>query len=128
MFLTRADKYYNETNTPIDNIFRLESLYNKILRLGMEMNSYKDGLLACYDYVPEDIKVKIKMFVTVQTEFEEYITGFNERYRNMSNLFDMTKVAHVIGTPADFYNIMNSFIDRFNETGLDNVTNAFYIW
>lgn len=128
MFLTRADKYYNETNTPIDNIFRLESLYNKMLTLGIEMSSYKNGLLACYEYVPEDMKVKIKMFIAVQTEFSEYIFGFSERYRNMSNLFDMTKVAYVIGTPADFYNIMNSFIDRFNETGLDNVTNAFYIW
>jgi len=127
MFLTREDKYYNEINTPIDNIFRLESLHNNLLRLGMEMSSYKDGLLACYEYVPEDIKAKIKMFIAVQTEFREYTTGFYERYMNMSNLFDMTKVAYVIGTPADFYNIMNSFIDRFNETGLDNVTNAFYI-
>ena len=127
MFLTREDKYYNETNTPIDNIFRLESLHNNLLSLGMEMNSYKDGLLACYEYVPEDIKAKIKMFIAVQTEFREYITGFFERYMSMSNLFDMTKVAYVIGNPADFYNIMNSFIDRFNETGLDNVTNAFYI-
>jgi hypothetical protein len=127
MFLTREDKYYNEINTPIDNIFRLESLHNNLLRLGMEMNSYKDGLLACYEYVPEDIKAKIKMFIAVQTEFREYTTGFYERYMNMSNLFDMTKVAYVIGNPADFYNIMNSFIDRFNETGLDNVTNAFYI-